>query len=72
MEKKKLIKKEQTVKTVEDFGSIVILTCMAVLFASSVVQPGAGLLLLHLRVQQDCFCRLALLLLILSWMTSLR
>ena len=33
-------KEEQTNKTVKDFGSIVILTCMAVLFASSVVQPA--------------------------------
>ena len=40
MEKKKLIKKLQTDKTVQKFGSIVLLTCMAVLFASSIIQPA--------------------------------
>ena len=40
MEKKKLIKKLTTAKTVTNFGFIVILTCMAVLFASSIVKPA--------------------------------
>ena len=40
MEKMKLVKKLQTNKTVNKFGSIVILTCMAVLFASSIIQPA--------------------------------
>ena len=38
MEKKKLVKKLTTAKIVMNFGSIVILTYMAVLFASSIVQ----------------------------------
>ena len=40
MDKKKLVKKLQTDKTVKKIGSIVILTCMAVLFASSIIQPA--------------------------------
>ena len=40
MNKKKLVKKAQTDKTVKNFGSIVILTCMAVLFACSIIQPA--------------------------------
>ena len=36
MEKKKLLKKLKTAKTVKEFGSIIILTCMAVIFASSI------------------------------------
>ena len=40
MDKKKLVKKLQTDKTVKNFGTIVILTCMAVLFASFIIQPA--------------------------------
>ena len=40
MDKKKMVKKLQTAKTVMDFGSSVILNCMAFLFASSIVQPA--------------------------------
>ena len=40
MDKKKLVKKLKTAKTVKDFGSIVILTCMAVLFTSSIIQSA--------------------------------
>ena len=43
MEEKKLVRKVHTIKTVKDFGSSVIVTYMAVLFASSKVQlPGSG------------------------------
>ena len=45
MEKKKLVKKLTTGKTVTNFGSIVILTCMAVLFAFSIVQLAFSILL---------------------------
>ena len=41
MDKKKLVRKVQTVKTIEDFDSSVIRICMAVLFASSTVQLAA-------------------------------
>ena len=40
MDKKKLVKKLQTAKTVSNFGSNVILTCLATLFAPSIVQPA--------------------------------
>ena len=39
MDKKKLVRK---VQTIEDFDSSVIVTCMAVLFASSTVQLAAS------------------------------
>ena len=42
MDKKKLVRKVQTIKTIEDFDSSVIVTCMAVLFASSTVQLAAS------------------------------
>ena len=43
MNKKKLVRKVQTVMTVKDFGSSVIVTYMAVLLASSTVQlAGSG------------------------------
>ena len=42
MDKKKLVRKVQTVKTIEDFNSSVIRNCMAVLFASSTVQLASS------------------------------
>ena len=42
MDKKKLVRKVQTIKTIEDFGSCVIRTCMAIFFASSTVQLAAS------------------------------
>ena len=42
MDKKKLVRKVQTVKTIKDFNSSVIRTCMAVLFASSTVQLASS------------------------------
>ena len=42
MDKKKLVRKVQTIKTIKDFDSSVIVTCMAVLFASSTVQLAAS------------------------------
>ena len=42
MDKKKLVRKVQTVKTIKDFDSSVSRTCMAVLFASSNVQLAAS------------------------------
>ena len=42
MDKKKLVRKVQTVKTIKDFNSSVIRNCMAVLFASSTVQLASS------------------------------
>ena len=42
MDKKKLVRKVQTVKTTKDFGSSFIVTCMAVLFASYTVQLASS------------------------------
>ena len=40
MDMKKLVKKLQTDKIVKKFGFIVLLACMTVLFASSIIQPA--------------------------------
>ena len=42
MDKKKLVRKVQTVKTIEDFDSSVIRNCMAVVFASSTAQLASS------------------------------